>query len=300
MQPEWAEVLGDAGSAEAAFLGLLRHSGVFDSMFADFVKLPHDLAGVRVQTTEITAVSGSEGAARRLFAMDFRSPMGEGFHHQAIVAISKQVLSLAPDRAVSLTEGEVRRAAIAGVDAQFVTLLAAGATSITSSGATAAAVRDDLTAATDAMDLGSDSKLYLVLPPATCRHLAFKTSTTGAAAFPDVGVRGGSVAGITTIPSDAMVIAGSPPSCAPLLVDASRVAAWAGPVQLDRAEHAALEMSDSPVAHVGDVGSPDAPTAPAGMVSLWQVGAVGIRAQRWWAARKATAGCVCVIAGCAW
>jgi hypothetical protein len=84
-------------------------------------------------------------------------------------------------------------------------------------------------------------------------------------AFPSLGLRSGKLQDVTFIPSD--VVAVGSPSCAAVLTDASRVAAWSEGVGFRRSNEAALVMDDAPLMFGRNTGSPSAAVATS-VVSL--------------------------------
>ncbi len=69
-------------------------------------------------------------------------------------------------------------------DEIFLAVLIDGLGAITSTGVTAEAIRADLSRAARSLDLGADSRVFIIMPAVLAAYLAFKSDTTGAAAFP--------------------------------------------------------------------------------------------------------------------
>jgi hypothetical protein len=298
--PEWAGSLADAGAMQASFLASLRGVSAFDTMLPDMLRLPTRIAGVRVQTAVLEGATRIESRAKPVNALSFQSPIMDRFTSTALVVISDTVLALAPAEAVRIIEQELVRGVVAAIDRDFLSLIADGASSIASSGSTAAAVLQDVENALAAMTLGTASRVYMIAPSAVVRSLALKADTTGARAFPSVNVTGGQLAGVTVVPTDQAPTVASPSQPLVVLADASRIGAWSEGVGLDRATHASIEMSDQPLHSAGGaLGSP-APATAANLVNLWQVNASGFRAERWWSAARLENSAVCVISGAAW
>ena len=139
--------------------------------------------------------------------------------------------------------------------------------------------------ATDLVELisafeGDLDKAYLISDPVTIAEMALSRDAGGSFAFPDLGVRGGSVLGIPVL-----VSRGSPRATAGgilVLLDPGAIAFGDGEIRLERASHASLQMLDNPTNDASD-GTP-----ATSMVSMWQTNSHAIRAERtinWMVAR---------------
>ena len=109
--------------------------------------------------------------------------------------------------------------------------------------------------------------------------------TTGGAAFPTMGVNGGTIGGISVIVSDGV------PANTALLVDAQQVAAASETIQLSHTNQAIVQMDTAP-------DSP--PSAATNLVSLWQLNMTGLKAERFLGATKLTTTGVAVLTGVAY
>jgi hypothetical protein len=112
--------------------------------------------------------------------------------------------------------------------------------------------------------------------------LAVLHDNTGGAAFPTMGVNGGTIGGINVIVSDGV------PAATMLLVDAQQVAAASETIQLSASNEAIVQLDTAP-------DSPIFASTP--MVSLWQMNMVGLRAERFFGVQKLTTTGVCVLTG---
>jgi hypothetical protein len=291
--PNWSE----ASAMQGAFAGLMREQGsVLDTILPYSIRLPARAAGVRLQTSVIQGQVIAEGQAKPIFALNFTSPLSERRKSAAIIVVTNELLSEFPERAVSLLERELSRGVVAVRDFEVLSILATDIAPITSAGTDAADVLADLATALASMQLSTASQIFAAVSPTTCQRLALMpaAATNGVRAFPDMTLRGGQIAGIRFISTD------QPPSGSPtvaaVLIDASRIAAWSEGVGITRVQHASVQMSDTPVMFVGNVGSPDT-SIPVDVVSLWQVNASGIRAERWWNINRLQSTAVAVIEG---
>ena len=127
------------------------------------------------------------------------------------------------------------------------------------------------------------SRLAFVTTPTIARALAFKNSESGRA-FADLTLNplGGSIAGAPLLVSDAV------PAGQVLLIDASGFVANSDVVALDVTRQADLLMDSAPDS------PPSAGTVP---INLWQENKRGLRATRWWAARRLRDSAVAQITG---
>lgn len=154
---------------------------------------------------------------------------------------------------------DVSNAGVADVEPASVTN---GATQISSTGDPA----QDITALINNF-AGDFSAAYFVTDPTTAARIALARDSGGAFLFPDCGPRGGSILNIPLITSR-----GSPLDTTAggqfALIDASSIAVAIDGMQIDRAQSASLEMSDTPD------GTPDATVV---QVSLFQADLVALR-----------------------
>jgi hypothetical protein len=138
----------------------------------------------------------------------------------------------------------------------------------TSIGVSTGSATDDLRAllAAYVAQGGQMSSAVILLSSANAAALALN------AAFPNLTARGGTIAGVSALASDAV-------GDLLIVVDASKVVlADDNEVAVDASENAALEMSSTPTMSVGD-GSPATPTATS-VVSMWQTNSAAIRCER--------------------
>jgi hypothetical protein len=207
-------------------------------------------------TTAPVAYSVSELAPKPIARMNFATAPLEAQKVSALIAITEELArSLSPAATIRLGE-ELRRAASIAVDARFLALVAAtpSITSAGSSGVTAANVFADLTARLNAMDLGADSRLWLIVGPKLYKTLSLVQGTGGYI------LQNNAIGAIKVAVSDAA-------STVATLIDAKGVAAELDGVTLDSTRNASLQMSDTPSS-----GEP-------ATVSLWQQNATGLKVE---------------------
>lgn len=174
-------------------------------------------------------------------------------------------------------------------DAQFLTDIASGQPTTSSTGSTLAQTDADLKAAI--AKFGGDlRRAHWVLAPETAAYLTLLRGTGGALAHPGMTPRGGTLVGLPAVVSEGAVQVNSPNDNDIYLIDPSRVAYNDGGVELGRSTQANVQVS----------ATPDNPvTASTVTVSLWQHNLVALRATRW-GAWHALAGAVSVITNAAY
>lgn len=134
----------------------------------------------------------------------------------------------------------------------------------------------DLASALDALSYGADARLYLVVPPATAKVVAFMRDANGSL-YPGMTVSGGTIAGIKVVVSDAAADA--------VIFDASQIAAASETITIDASAQADIQMDDSPTA------------GAATLVSLFQSNMRAMRATRYFGAEVLRPEAVAVITG---
>jgi hypothetical protein len=179
---------------------------------------------------------------------------------------------------LSLLDGELRRAVAIRSDEAFLdaltTTTAVG--SVSSTGLSGGTFPDDLSNALDQIVYGSDGRLYLIVSVATAKALATAWGTAGQS-FAGMGVKGGTIAGITVLVSDAASDA--------ILFDASQVAANSEAITLDASSEATVDMNDAPTG------------AASAATSLWQSNLLAVRATRYFGAVPLRSTAVVTITG---
>jgi HK97 family phage major capsid protein len=207
----------------------------------------------------------------------------------ALQVFSRPLLEDASERVERMVLTAMLRTAARAVDAALIdpagsgdaatpASLTSGATPIASAGDLA----DDVDAAIGAYagDLNLSSAVWMMNP----RHAAqagIRAGATGLAA--DLGARGGTLAGLPVYTSESVPVDSTGGLL--VLVDAASVALLDEGYEVRRAEHATVEMSDSPS---GDIIAPATAGDGTKWVSLFQEDAVGlllIRRVNWHLAR---------------
>jgi len=167
-------------------------------------------------------------------------------------------------------------------DAATPAAITHGATSFESSGSTLAQVDSDLGKLVDSLTSNNFSLATAswIMSPKTAAFLGRLRGSGGAAAFPLINARGGSLMGLPVLTSGNVVSEGSPGEGLICLAEANEILLaddGAGDVELSN--EAALQLSDAPS------------TGAQAQVSLWQMGLVGVKCTRIvnWAVRRPAA-----------
>jgi HK97 family phage major capsid protein len=163
-----------------------------------------------------------------------------------------------------------------------------GAPEIVSTGADAASVEADMKLLFEAVTANLASP-YLIMTRRTAIGLATLRTTSGDRLFPNVTAMGGDVWGVPVLTSaSAPADSDSPSNAIIVLLDAAEVMIAEGDIEISVLQHVSLQLEDSP-------DSP--PTATTTMVSLFQLGMIGLGFTRYvrWCRRRE--GCCAYISG---
>lgn len=258
----WATELIDHEIIVGGFLEALRNDGIFDRLLAGGMRqVPLKAGRIVVNSTLLVAGKVGEGAPKPISALSLGDSDLEPEKVSAIIVLSNELAKAAGSSGMKFLSSELRAAVVAGSDKIFLDALAAAAVPVTGS----ADVGADIAALLAAVGFGSTSQLYLIVSPVLAAGLAAAHAATGFL-YPSMTPMGGALAGITTLVSDQMA------DDQALMIDASRIAGATGPVVLDSASHATLQMDSAP----------DNPqTAATVMTSLWPNNLLGLRCERY-------------------
>jgi HK97 family phage major capsid protein len=241
----------------SGFFGSMAANSAFAKIMGagDFTRTPLRTL-IAVLSTGATGYSVSALAPKPITSLDFSTATLEAERVSAHVVISDELArSLAP-ASTSRIGDELRKAASIAVDAKFLALIAAtpGITSSGSSGVTAANILADLTTRLNALTIGADSRLWLIVSPKLGKTLSLVQGTGGYI------LQGGAIGGIKVAVSDSA-------STVATLVDAKGIAAELDSLTLDSTREATLQLSDTPSS--GEQSG----------VSLWQNNSTGLRVE---------------------
>jgi HK97 family phage major capsid protein len=239
------------------FFGSMAAQSAFSRILnaGDFTRVPLRTL-IAVLTTAPVAYSVSALAPKPITSMDFTTATLDAEKVSAHVVITEELARSLSPAATSRIGEELRRAASIAVDARFLALLAAtpSITSSGSSGVTAANVLADLTARVNAMDLGADSRLWLIVSPKLFKTLSLVQGTGGYI------LQNGAIGAIKVAVSDAATTVAT-------LIDAKGIAAELDGLTLDSTREASLQLSDTPS------------SGEQTRVSLWQNNSTGLRVE---------------------
>lgn len=272
----WGAPLMDSGLA-AAFLSSLRSASVFEAALPFMPRVPFRTT-VRVVTTGATGATVNEAMTKPVTKLSLSASAMSEQKTLAIVAVTEELLRQA---SIRLFQDELTRTVAVALDTAFVAKITTGISPTTSNGGTSAAVLADFAAGLAALTLDAGSKVFAAVSPDIAKAWAFKTTSTGERMFPELGINGGDVGGVTVFPTDGV-------SGQIVFFDATQIATADTGIELDTAKYATLQLDT-----VGD--SPPGAATP--YVSLWQMGMVGVKAIRHWAAERMRTGAVSVISG---
>lgn len=284
--PAYSALYGELTQAAAEFFGLVRQ-----------VSIVGRLAGIRrvplrtpilSQTAGVSAAWVREGKPIPVQSLEFARDSLPALSLAAITVTTDELLRFADPQAEATIRGDLVQAiadasdiafidpANAGVEDEQPASITNGVTPITSTGN----FKADLERLVAGFN-GDLTRAYLVARPEMLVQVS-------GADFPNVGARGGEIAGIPTIASRNVPLAGGDYQMA--LVDPTGISWGAddGAAEIAISRQASIQLNDTPVAD-----------ASANMVSLWQVNAVAIRAllrENW---RETRPGSVALLTGVA-
>lgn len=211
---------------------------------------------------------------------------------QAAIIVSDELLRAGGPGGESVLRADLVNACVEAIDRRFIDPSIApvfdvapgsitnGAASAPSSGATVAAIDEDLAGTIDALSTaGSDlAQATWIMHPRSAAYIGRLRGSGGSLAFPGMSALGGVLAGFPCITSSAMPIAADTSATTVIvLVDAAEITyADDGDGSLDISREAVVQADDSPTA------------IERSLVSLWQENLVGLRAERYinWCLRR--------------
>jgi hypothetical protein len=251
------------------FAGGLGSFGAFDKILSDgaFLRLPMKTR-VAVITTLVSGATVAELKPKAISKIQFTNPQLDPCKSTAIIVVTQELAVASSPAAFNLLGDELRKGVALATDVEFIRrILADGdVDAVTSTGASLDAIIADLTTALVLVNVGANSRVYVIAPPKVIRAMALMRGTSGAPAFPELGILGGSISGATVVASDALMDK-------ILILDAAQCAVDSGPVFLDQSSQTSLQMDDDPS------------DGAQKLTSLWQSDLRALRAERWWASQ---------------
>jgi hypothetical protein len=216
-------------------------------------------ATIAVPTAALVEESGWKALTHVEFGKD-ALPRRKG---AALVALTEEALRMFPAGALDLIDRELRAAVRTVTDTELFAILTAP--SATPSGVSTGDLLADLSAATADIDVTGESRLVYVLPPAVLAQAALKRTADGAACYPGLTTSGGTLNGVTILPSDSTGGDG-------ILVDADGLVLASESLGLRSSRNGTLVFDSEPG------------TGPQTAVSLFQTNSVALLVERWFSA----------------
>jgi HK97 family phage major capsid protein/HK97 family phage prohead protease len=288
----WAGPLVQYQDLVSEFVDLLRNATILGRM-GSVRRVPFNVRIPR-QTTGATGSFVGEGAPVPVREVAFDNILLPWSKASAIVVITAELARLSNPSAEALVRQDLidgiaefldRRLidpAFPGVANVSPPSLTHGVTPRAASGATLAAIDDDVGAIMQAYASTNQSLAtgVWVMSPSLAITLSLLRTNQDTPAFPGMGMAGGTFYGLPAITSNAVAPSGSPGDQHLILVNQAEVLlADDGQMMIDASMEASLQMKDDPSAGAQS------------LVSLWQNGLVGVKVDRWiyWTKRRAGA-----------
>lgn len=300
-----------AGSTTDAGLSVLVENQLMTGEFIDLLRpatIVGKLSGVRNVPQNIRIPRATSGTSASWIGEGKAAPITNaafgdlevGSHKLGAIAVfTEELLRRSEPAAEILVRDDLLNAVVQAVDVAFIdqanagiagvkpASIANGATSAAASGTTAAKVRDDVKAAYGVFVAANQpiaSGVWIMHPSTALSLSMMVNATTGLREFPGVDfVTGGSFEGLPVVLSTN--VPGEPVGGYDLILAVQNEILLAeGGLAIDASREASLEMDTAPV---HDSKTP----TPAQLVSLWQTGAMAIKAIRGvtWTRRRPTA-----------
>jgi HK97 family phage major capsid protein len=267
-----ADFLGPIAQVEplaAAYIASLHNSSAFDSLLPHMRVVPFRTRVV-MTTLGVAGAIVAEGAPKPISSLTLASNEISECKATAIVVLTRELLQLGGPAVMDLFSRELTGAVAATTDQEFIARITAGLTPITSAGPSSSQIRTDAKLALAAVDTNAQSKLFWIVSSSVAKSLSTKEAS-GASAFPEATVSGGTFLGASVIVSDGLA------SNTMVLVDATGIAAASGPIEIKSSGQAALQMDSAPT---------NPPVAATIARSLWQHNEVAIRCERYFGAER--------------
>lgn len=263
--------------------------------------------GIAGQTSGGLGYWVGEGKAKPLTKFDFDRVVLGYSKVAGISVISEELARFSSPSAEQLIRDALRDALRARLDIDFVDPAKAavanvspasitnGVTPITSGGATADDIREDLAALMAAFIVANQdvADLVLIMPNTVALGLSLMRNSLGGREFDGITVKGGTLEGIPVIASQYAMTAAAGNML--IAANASLIGlADDEQVTVEASRETSLEMDSAPV---GDSG---VPTGATSMVSMWQTNSIALRAERFINWKKLRSGAVQYINHITW
>jgi hypothetical protein len=259
----WASALSDYTLAQAAFVESLQRFGCFDRLLADSAvrKMPMKTRISTITAGAVGSVPG-EGSWKPITSVALASAQLNPIIASAILVMSRELVRAVATGAEAALSRELRSAVASASDLRFFEAILDDSEIASTAGSV-----DDVDGFGSALDflfeaveLGQQSRPYLVFDPVSAKRVALMRTPSGWL-NPAFGPSGGSIQNVPALISDQL-------TSRVVLLDANRIAAADGPVVFDAAGAASLQMDSAPTGSASQ------------MVSMFQTDSVALRAER--------------------
>lgn len=288
----WAGPLVYAQNMTSEFIEFLRPQTILGRL-PSIRRVPFNIRIPR-QTAGISGAFVGEGAPIPVQKPGFDSITMTWAKASTIVALTVELVQNSNPSAEALVRQDLADGIAAFLDKRFIdpsyagvanvspASVSNGVTSRQASGVTLAAIDADVGYVMNQFatnELGLSNGIW-VMPPSTAITLSLMRNAQGYAAFPTLGMNGGTWYGLPVITSNNVVSAGSPGEQQIFLVAQSEILlSDDGQMTIDMSSEASVQMNDAPSAGAQS------------LVSFWQDGLIGLKVNRWinWAKRRSAA-----------
>ncbi len=288
----WAAPLVQYNDMVGEFIELLRNQTILGKM-TGLTRVPFNTRIPR-QTAGSTGSFVGEGLPAPVNAMAFDNVTLPWAKAECIVVITKELARLSSPSAEALARADLLAGISEYLDKRFVdpsfagvanvspASITWGVTGLPSSGSTVAAITNDAEAMIRAFvtaRLSLQTGVW-IMSPETALALSMVRGTQDNFMFPEISQNGGTFFKMPVITSKSVTAAGSPNDGHILLVDQREILlADDGQMMIDASAEASVQMNDAPSAGAQS------------LVSFWQMGLLGLKAERWiyWTKRRSTA-----------
>lgn len=244
-----------AQELSAAYVASIAEQSALDSIARYARKLPESGLGRAIVASGSVGDIIAEGHPKIVRSLGLDIGTADPKKSVGAVVLTNELLRKGGREVLQMFETELVAAVTRGANRSILNMFS-GATSVAGTGDPLEDLRVGLRAA-------GPSQGYVVLGDSgAVADLATRVENKGAS------VRGGEFcAGVSLVAMDGDLIGTSGPSL--LVIPASRLTVWAGPIELRRSREASFDMSDTP-------------SSPAVQVSLFQTGSHGLIVEREW------------------
>lgn len=245
------------------YLQTLGAVGVYDAMLTDMQQLPLSV-NIGAVVTSADGAGVEEGEPIPVSKLELQAGSMEPVKAAALLVFTKELVEAPGSEAQRFIEAQTRTAVAAATDRAFYGIVLAGASSHAGGSDPAIDLR---TAAGALVHHDSVPRLYVIVSPVTALRLSLATTADGLAKYPEMSPAGGQIQGLRVLVSAAVDHDSNGSDV--YVIDASRVAASRGYLDMAESKHASVQMSTTPS------------DGPAELVSMWQTNSVALRLIRY-------------------